>query len=175
MGPRSAVSVPSKPVRAWVPSQKGLLLEPPQRHRKKRCGALRAIPRVSVTSRPPSHRYGPFFVTRMVRCGSVLKTRLLSKPSVVAFRNAGRAWSNGAGERAGSEVLQELRGVATSDQVCRPTTQHARHPARDGREIRRRRLARYRERPASATGWRMAPIAPYHRRAAKGKGLSESR
>jgi hypothetical protein len=43
-----------------VPSQNGLLLDPPQRHNAARSPSNRTLPSASTTRTPPLTRYGPF-------------------------------------------------------------------------------------------------------------------
>src|SRR5580765_7347935 len=76
--PVTAASAAAKPIFECVPSQNGLVVEPPQRHSANgRLAIVYVAPfqSTSVTS-SPSTRYGPFCLTLIVAISSVSFVRL---------------------------------------------------------------------------------------------------
>src|SRR5438105_2728803 len=61
----TAASAAWNPSLEWVPSQKGLVTEPPQRHSEKAGFPVRSysLPSASTSFTVPSTRYGPFLFT----------------------------------------------------------------------------------------------------------------
>src|SRR5207302_2311831 len=69
----TASSAPWNPILLWVPSQKGLLTEPPQRHRENAVLPVRSnrLPLISTSSTDPSGastRSGPLGLTVIFTC-----------------------------------------------------------------------------------------------------------
>jgi hypothetical protein len=72
------VSAAWKPIALWVPSQKGLFDEAPQRQSARRGFWLVTLfPAVSKTSTSPSTMYGPFGIGRMVTSAILSSLRFI--------------------------------------------------------------------------------------------------
>src|SRR5829696_2058754 len=88
----TARSAAAKPILEWVPSQNGLLVEPPQRQSTMVERSIRySDPSASSTVTGPFTRYGPFSVGAMVTAASVMPLVDNSRcPDSTAARAAGR-------------------------------------------------------------------------------------